>query len=109
MSDVAQPEKVGKILERLTTKMGIAARLEAEKAVVLWEEAVGKAIARRAKAVSIRNRILFVAVQNSAWLQELSLLKDGIIDKLNTLVGKEVVKDIVFRIGSPAKESRNGD
>jgi predicted nucleic acid-binding Zn ribbon protein len=109
LSDVAQPEKVAKILERLTTKMGIAARLEAEKAVVLWEEAVGKGIARRARAVSIRNRILFVAVQNSAWLQELSLLKDGIIDKLNTLVGKEVVKDIVFRIGSPGKERGNGN
>ena len=108
MSDVAQPEKVAKILERLTTKMGIAARLEAEKAVVLWEEAVGKNIARRAKAVSIRNRILFVVVQNSAWLQELSLLKEGIIEKVNSLVGKEVVKDIVFRIGNPGKESPHG-
>jgi predicted nucleic acid-binding Zn ribbon protein len=108
LSDVAQPEKAGRILQRLTTKMGIAARLETEKAVVLWEEAVGKGIARRSRAVSVRNQILFVIVQNSAWLQELSLLKEGIIDKLNSLVGKEVVKDIVFRIGSPGKESGNG-
>jgi predicted nucleic acid-binding Zn ribbon protein len=105
---VAQPEEAAKILERLTARMGIAARLESEKAVVLWEEAVGKGIARRAKAVSVRNQILFVVVQNSAWLQELSLLKEGVIEKLNSLVGKEVVKDIVFRIGSPGKESGNG-
>jgi len=105
---MAQPERAGKILDRLATKMGIASRLESEKAVVLWEEAVGKNIARRAKAVSIRNRILFVVVQNSAWLQELSLLKEGIIEKVNSLVGKEVVKDIVFRIGNPGKESPHG-
>lgn len=106
---MAKPEQAGKILDRLTVKMGIASRLESEKAVVLWGEAVGKNIARRAKAVSVRNRILFVIVQNSAWLQELSLLKEGIIEKINSLVGKDVVKDIVFRIGNPGKENGNGN
>jgi predicted nucleic acid-binding Zn ribbon protein len=101
---MAQPEKAEKILERLTARMGIAARLEREKAVVVWEEAVGKNIARRAKAVSLRNDILFVHVQNSVWLQELSLLKEGIIEKINALVGKDVVRDIVFRVGDPRKE-----
>jgi predicted nucleic acid-binding Zn ribbon protein len=101
---MAQPEKAGKILERLTTRMGIAARLEREQAVVVWEEAVGTNISRRAKALSLRNDILFVRVQNSMWLQELSLLKEGIIEKINTLVGKDVVRDIVFRVGDPRKE-----
>ena len=103
-----QPEKAGKILERLTARMGIAARLEREKAVVLWEEAVGKNIARRAEATAVSNGILFVVVQNSAWLQELSLLKEGIIEKVNSAVGTDVVKDIVFRIGNPGKENTDG-
>ena len=101
---MAQPEKAAKILARLTNRMGIASRLETEKAVVLWEEAVGKNIARRARAVSVRNEILFVTVQNSVWLQELVLLKEGIIEKINSLIGKQVIKDIVFRIGDPRKE-----
>jgi predicted nucleic acid-binding Zn ribbon protein len=108
LSDMRQPERAGKILDRLTARMGIAARLEREKAVVLWEEAVGGNIARRAKAVSVRNEILFVVVQNSAWLQELSLLKEGIIEKVNSAVGTEIVKDIVFRIGDPGKENTDG-
>ncbi len=106
--NMKQPEKAGKILERLTARMGIAARLEREKAVVLWEEAVGKNIARRAQAVSVRNGILFVVVQNSAWLQELSLLKEGVIEKVNSAIGTDVVKDIVFRIGNPGKENTDG-
>ena len=104
MEAMAQPEKAEKILERLTARMGIAARLEREKAVVMWEEAVGKSIARRAKAVSLRNDILFVRVQNSVWLQELSLLKESLIEKINALVGKDIVRDIVFRVGDPDKE-----
>ena len=105
---MAEPERAGNILDRLTNKMGIAARLESEKAVVLWGEVVGKDIARRARAVSVRNQILFVVVQNPAWLQELSLLKEGIIEKVNSLVGRQVIKDIVFRIGDPGKENGNG-
>jgi predicted nucleic acid-binding Zn ribbon protein len=105
---MAEPERAGNILDRLTTNMGIAARLEHEKAVVLWEEAVGRNIARRARAVSIRNGILFVIVRNSAWLQELSLLREGIIEKLNSLIGKNVVREIVFRMGNPDKENAHG-
>jgi predicted nucleic acid-binding Zn ribbon protein len=100
---VAQPERAANILDRLTDRMGIAARLEKEKAVVLWGEAVGQGVARRAKATSVRDNILFVTVQNSMWLQELALLKEGIIAKINSLVGKEVIKDIVFRVGDPDK------
>jgi predicted nucleic acid-binding Zn ribbon protein len=101
---MAQPERAGEILDKLTSRMGIAARLEREKAVVLWEEAVGRNIARRARAVSVRGEILFVKVQNSIWLQELALLKEGMIARINALVGKEIIKDIVFRIGDPNKE-----
>ena len=100
---MAQPERAGNILDRLTDRMGIAARLEKEKAVVLWSEAVGRGVARKAKATSVRDNILFVTVQNSMWLQELALLKEGIITKINSLVGKEVIKDIVFRVGDPDK------
>jgi predicted nucleic acid-binding Zn ribbon protein len=101
---MAKPEKAGDILNRLTDRMGIAARLEKEKAVVLWGEAVGEGIARRSKATSVRGNTLFVMVQNSMWLQELALLKEGIIAKINSLAGGDVVNDIVFRVGDPDKE-----
>ena len=101
---MAQPEKAGNILDRLTDRMGITARLDKEKAVALWGEAVGEGIARRAKATSVRDDILFVSVQNSVWLQELALLKESIIAKINSLVGKQVIKDIVFRVGDAGKE-----
>jgi predicted nucleic acid-binding Zn ribbon protein len=102
---VTQPEKIGSILERLISRMGISARLEREKAVILWEKAVGRSIARRAEAVSFKGGRLVVVVKDSTWLQELALMKEGIIEKLNSLLGKPIVEDIVLRIGDPHKES----
>ena len=101
---MGQPEKMDSILDRLIARMGITGRLEREKAVVFWEEAVGSSIARRAAAVSISGGRLVVAVENSAWLQELALMKESIIEKVNSRVGKPVVEDIVFRIGNPRKD-----
>jgi hypothetical protein len=43
------------------------------------------------------------------WLQELALLKEGIIAKINSAVGRQVIKDIVFRVGDPDKERSDGD
>jgi predicted nucleic acid-binding Zn ribbon protein len=105
---VAEPEKIGSILDRLAARMGITSRLEKEKAVILWEEVVGVNIARRAQAVSIKGGNLFVVVANSAWLQELALMKEGIIEKINLLLGKSVVEDVIFRVGDPGKEKPNG-
>jgi predicted nucleic acid-binding Zn ribbon protein len=101
---VAEPERAGNILDRLVARMGITARLQREKAVVSWEEAVGAKIARRAEAVSITGGRRVVVVENSTWLQELALMKEGIIEKINSLVGKPVVEDIIFRIGTPGGE-----
>ena len=95
-------------MKRLTSRMGIDTRLEMQKAVVLWEEVVGGKVARRAKAEAVRSGILFVRVANSTWLQELSLLKEGIIDKLNARMESDIVKDIVFRVGLATKEKADG-
>jgi predicted nucleic acid-binding Zn ribbon protein len=105
---MARPEKADVILKRLTSRMGIDTRLEMEKAVVLWREVVGAKVARRAKAEAVRGGILFVRVANSTWLQELSLLKEEIIKKLNALLEGDIVKDIVFRVGMATKETTDG-
>jgi len=105
---MAEPERADAILARLAARMGITARLEKEKAVLLWEEVVGEAIARRAAAISVKGGKLFVAVENSVWLQQLALMKEGLIKEINLRLGKAVLDDIVFRIGETGKEKSNG-
>jgi len=66
---------------------------------VMWEEAVGKAIAGHARPSWIKNGCLRVIVSDSIWLQELEYAKETIIEKLNGKLGRNAVQRIDFRFG----------
>lgn len=65
----------------------------------VWEDAVGKAIACRARPLWIKNGCLRVNVSDSIWLQELEYFKETIIEKLNGKLGRNAVQRIDFRFG----------
>jgi predicted nucleic acid-binding Zn ribbon protein len=90
-------EPIGPAINDLVKSLGIQKKLQEYDAVVIWEEAVGERIARMTKATRIVQGVLFVQVKTSTWRNELTLRKKEIIDKLNTSIGTEVVKDIRFQ------------
>lgn len=48
-----------------------------------WPEAVGAAVAERARPVSERAGVLTVACESSVWAQELDLMGEAILERLN--------------------------
>ncbi|HXC93028.1 MAG TPA: DUF721 domain-containing protein, partial [Geobacteraceae bacterium] len=66
----------------------------------VWEEAVGAQIASKASPASIRDGVLTLRVKGSAWMQQLSLMKHDIIFQLNSIIGEQVVSDLVFKQGT---------
>ncbi|MBS4016357.1 MAG: DUF721 domain-containing protein [Candidatus Latescibacteria bacterium] len=87
---------LGNFLPDVLHKMGLAERLIEQKAVMLWSKAVGKEIRKQTVANRIEKGVLFVAVSNPVWMNELTYLKSKIIKQLNDLIGAKVVKDIKF-------------
>lgn len=80
-----------------------------------WDKAVGKQIASRARPVSFRAGTLTVTVTSAPWMQQLTFLKKGIMEKLNARLGDELVRDIYLKAGvasrpapisSPSKKYR---
>lgn len=65
----------------------------------VWDEAVGEAIARKARPTRIQHGRLFVTVSNSVWMQELQFSKARMKDAVNRKLGEPVVKDIFFVVG----------
>lgn len=59
-----------------------------------WPSIVGPDVARRAVPKSFSRATLVVAVESSTWLQELSYLKDDILERLAEAVGPNVVRNI---------------
>ena len=92
-------ERIGEILRRVTKKLGIDKRLGEQTIFLIWNEVVGKQIARHARPAHIRKGRLTVLVENSGYIQEYSFIKKDLQKKLNENLGKNVVREIVFRIG----------
>jgi len=76
--------------------LGIAGRIREYDAVVKWNDVVGEQIARVTEAVKIERGVLVVRVKNGPWRNELSLLKNDVIEKMNASLGEKLVKDIRF-------------
>ncbi|MBW6514213.1 MAG: DUF721 domain-containing protein [Candidatus Syntrophosphaera sp.] len=64
-----------------------------------WKDVVGDLLAARSHPFRFQHAILYVAVQNNAWLQELVLKKAQILKKCRTKVPEEI-RDIIFMIRS---------
>jgi predicted nucleic acid-binding Zn ribbon protein len=76
-------------------------RLEEGKIWLVWTAAVGKQIAAKAHPVSFRDGILTVSVSSPPWMQQLTFLKKGILEKLNEQLGHDLVRDIYLKAGLP--------
>jgi len=63
----------------------------------IWRHVIGKNIERHTRPVALKNGVLFVEVEDSVWLYQLTFLKDKIIADLNKYAGEALISDIMFR------------
>ena len=89
-------ERISSVLESVISNLGIKTKLERERLVVLWNEEVGENISRNARAVGCRGSTLLVEVSSSTWLQELSMMREDLLERLNASAGKNVLDGITF-------------
>lgn len=68
------------------------------KIAVFWEEQLPKA-SLHSRPIGMRGSKLKVIVDSPVWMQQLSFSKREIIQKINTCLGKEIIKDIKFIVG----------
>jgi len=95
-----QPLPLAALFEAVFAGKPAEKRLRESKVWQVWGEAVGAQIAAKSQPAAFRDGILTVRVSGSAWLQQLSLMKQDIIRHLNEAVGAPLVTDIFFKQGS---------
>jgi len=100
------PSSVGEVLERLFNKLSIDKKLKEVNALKLWEEVTGEKISQHSLPLFVRKGNLFVRVDNSGWLTQLTYLKQEIISELNERLGRESIKNIYFRLGEVKKKRK---
>lgn len=104
------PFGIGSLIADMLQGMDIEARVKEQTCVLVWDEVVGEQVASAAQPEFIRDGKLFVTAKSSVWANELTFLKQGIIEKLNRRAGGNVVKEIIFKSGRfPSKKRESPD
>jgi hypothetical protein len=100
-----QIERLGAVLEQSLKRFELSPRLDEYGVWPIWNDVVGKPIARNAQPEKIRNGTLFVKVSSPVWMQQLQFMKEMIAEKLNQRLRNPVVKNIFFVVGKIAGDA----
>lgn len=62
-----------------------------------WEEVAGRAIASRTSRIYIKDGILYIHLKSSVVRNELLMLRQELMEKLNQKAGRDIIKEIILR------------
>jgi len=65
----------------------------------VWGTAAGEAIAREARPTAEHGGVLTVTCAAAVWAQELTLMADGLIERVNAALGEGLVRELRCRTG----------
>jgi len=90
-------EDIGSIIGSVVDKMELSKKLRVSNIFNHWEDIVGKQIAKKSKPERLLRKTLYVSVTTSTWANELSLMSEKLIEKINSFTGEDIVKTIRFK------------
>lgn len=97
-------KRLGDILDRTVRRLPLRQKLDDYALWEIWDDTVGRAVARNAQPERIRNGTLFVRVRAPVWMQQLQYMKDVMAERLNERLGRQVVTNIFFVVGELPEE-----
>lgn len=90
------------ILSHHIKRSGIGRQVLAAQAVEIFNQIIaemfGENILKKARAISLRNKVLTVSCLSSVLVQEIYLKRNKIIRELNKRLGQEIIEKIKFRM-----------
>ncbi len=95
------PEQLGKILEKVYRKIEKQKKEKEEISKVLdgLNVVLGKNLSPHIKPYKIHRKRLIIRVAAPVYLQEILFKKEKIIETVNRTFGKEIIKEVNFRVG----------
>ncbi|HEY5342233.1 MAG TPA: DUF721 domain-containing protein [Solirubrobacteraceae bacterium] len=91
------PRSLSTAIEALTARIAPATTLARVQEV--WEAAAGPGIASSARPTAERGGVLTVTCAAAVWAQELDLMSVELVEKLNTALGEDAIRELRCRTG----------
>ena len=90
------PRPLGDILSFAADDMGWSAEIDEAKVIAQWSEIVGETIAPHTSVVEIRDHILIVQCDSTAWATELRRMRAEILSRIMSEFSRADIEDLRF-------------
>jgi len=90
-------KKIDSLLQQFVKANRLEKGLAEYRLMKSWKDLLGITVAKKTKSLRIQNRKLFVTLHSSVVRNELSMIKESLIPKLNEAAGMDVIDDVVLR------------
>ena len=90
----------------IKSQEGMSRKLEECEALLMWDT-VASSLATRTQPVAISRGNMLINVTDSVILHQLTFYRKEYVDKINLMLGRRLVRDIVFRVGKVEKREQN--
>lgn len=91
------PQPLGAVMDELIDKMGLRGRIDEARVIEEWAAMVGPQVNGVTQSAWMRKGTLYIQISSSVWRHQLHLQRTDWKKRLNEKVGRQVVKEIVFR------------
>lgn len=93
MAEISLQDAIQQFLQKSRLKSGIQAlRIED-----IWEDVMGKTIARYTDKIQIINHTLYITSSVAPLKNELLYQKEKIIERVNEALGEKTIKEVVIK------------
>jgi predicted nucleic acid-binding Zn ribbon protein len=103
------PQRLGEVLSGAGAQLPLEHPVETGKLWRSWRKIVGDAVAAHAQPSSFRGRVLRVRADSPVWATEIGYLADEIKGRANSVLGRELVREVRVWTGPPPRPSRESE
>jgi len=93
----ADIRKIRDVMQEFLRENKLDVKLRERGLIDTWEELMGKTISRATKKIYIKDGKLFVVISSSVIRNELHMLKQEIVRKLNEKAGEDIITELILR------------
>ena len=93
MGEYSMEEAMKQFLQKSKLRTGI----QAQQIELLWEQIMGKTIAKYTEKIQLINHTLFITTSVGPLKNELLYQKEKIMERVNEIFGEKIVKEIVIK------------
>ncbi|MBQ9576777.1 MAG: DUF721 domain-containing protein [Muribaculaceae bacterium] len=92
-----EARNIGEIINDLLRQENLDVALDEHRASALWPQIVGDGINRYTIRRYVNNGVMTVHLSSASLANELMLNRAGIIQSINQALGREIIREIIFK------------